>query len=267
MKRLLPLVFSLLAWPAHAACPAPAEWARTFQQAHADFHVAPDRDEPSLFTPAFDAALRREWNYAQGEVGHLDYDPWLGAQDGEIGGKPVFETESETRGTAIVAMRYPFVLEPGGPRTRRSCTWCSSARRRNAGAWTTSSPRWAIRCNGCMRRARTRPRNTSLRVRLLPIRTLVSLILVDDPDHEHAGKEQAEADPDHGGGRGLPPLTDIRDDFIRRHQQPSVVFHQQDAPVAEERIDRLLEPDDLQLFPSIASRTCATLPTKQLGLA
>ncbi|MCR2531469.1 hypothetical protein NSP46_25670, partial [Salmonella enterica] len=23
----------------------------------------------------------------------------------------------ETRGTAIVAMRYPFVLEPGGPRT------------------------------------------------------------------------------------------------------------------------------------------------------
>ncbi|CAB3924104.1 MULTISPECIES: hypothetical protein [Achromobacter] len=117
MKRLLPLVFSLLAWPAHAACPAPAEWARTFQQAHADFHVAPDRDEPSLFTPAFDAALRREWNYAQGEVGHLDYDPWLGAQDGEIGGKPVFETESETRGTAIVAMRYPFVLEPGGPRT------------------------------------------------------------------------------------------------------------------------------------------------------
>lgn len=119
MKRLLPLVFSFLAWPAHAACTAPAEWARTFQQAHADFHAAPDRHDPSLFTPAFDAALRREWAYAQGEVGHLDYEPWLGAQDGEIGGTPVFETESELRDTAIVAMRYPFVLEPGGPRTQQ----------------------------------------------------------------------------------------------------------------------------------------------------
>lgn len=117
MKRFLPLALSVLAWPAHAACPAPAEWARTFQQAHAGFHTESDRHDPSLFTPEFDAALRREWAYAQGEVGHLDYDPWLGAQDGEIGDKPVFEAESETRDTAIVAMRYAFQLEPGGART------------------------------------------------------------------------------------------------------------------------------------------------------
>lgn len=41
----------------------------------------------------------------------MDYDPWLGAQDGEIG-KPVrFSVESESPDTAVVAMSYPYVLD------------------------------------------------------------------------------------------------------------------------------------------------------------
>ena len=57
----------------------------------------------------------REWEYSKGEVGHLDYDPWLGGQDGEIG-KPVrFSVETESPDTAIVSMSYPFVLRLQAP--------------------------------------------------------------------------------------------------------------------------------------------------------
>ncbi|CAB3834291.1 hypothetical protein LMG3412_00910 [Achromobacter deleyi] len=117
MKPLLLLALCALAGPVQAGCPAPEQWTRSFQQDHADFHWNTERHDPSLYTPAFDAALRGEWAYAKGEVGHLDYDPWLGAQDGDIGGAPVFEAESTSEDTAIVAMRYPFVLEAGGPKT------------------------------------------------------------------------------------------------------------------------------------------------------
>lgn len=117
IKPLVPLVLAALAWPAHADCPAPEQWARSFQQTHADFYWKPERHDPSLYTPGLDAALRREWAYAKGEVGHLDYDPWLGAQDGDMADTPVFETESTLEDTAIVAMRYAFVLDPAGPRT------------------------------------------------------------------------------------------------------------------------------------------------------
>ena len=42
----------------------------------------------------------------------MDYDPWVGAQEGEIG-KPVrFSVETESKDTAVVAMSYPFMLDP-----------------------------------------------------------------------------------------------------------------------------------------------------------
>ena len=57
--------------------------------------------------------LRKEWAYAKGEVGRLDYDPWLGAQDGDIAEPIAFEAESVQEDAAVVAMRYAFVLDPG----------------------------------------------------------------------------------------------------------------------------------------------------------
>ncbi len=117
MKPLLLLALCALAGPTRASCPAPEQWSRDFQQTHADFYWNRERHDPSLYTPGFDTALRGEWAYAQGEVGHLDYDPWLGAQDGDMGAPPAFETESALEDTAIVSMRYLFVLEPGGPKT------------------------------------------------------------------------------------------------------------------------------------------------------
>jgi hypothetical protein len=71
-------------------------------------------------TPEFGAVLKKEWAYSKGEVGHLDYDPWLGAQDGEIG-KPVrFSVESESPDVAVVSMSYPFVLDPKHPPERHT---------------------------------------------------------------------------------------------------------------------------------------------------
>lgn len=120
MKFLLGLTLSIITSPALADCSPPEQWARTFQQTHADFHWNPDRHDPSLYTPGFEAALRQEWAYAKGEVGHLDYDPWLGAQDGDMAATPVFDAESAPEDTAIVVMRYPFVLEPGGAQLQQT---------------------------------------------------------------------------------------------------------------------------------------------------
>src|SRR5262249_41728154 len=76
---------------------------------------------------------KKEWAYSKGEVGHLDYDPWLGAQDGELG-KPVrFSVEMESPDTADVALSYPLVLDSKRPppphtaalvvRTREHACW------------------------------------------------------------------------------------------------------------------------------------------------
>ena len=59
----------------------------------------------------------------QGEVGRLDYDPWLGAQDGDIAEPIAFEAESVQEDAAVVAMRYAFVLDPAPRPANTRCTW------------------------------------------------------------------------------------------------------------------------------------------------
>jgi len=50
----------------------------------------------------------------------MDYDPWLGAQDGKIG-KPVrFSVEKELPDIAVVSMSYPYVLDPKRPPERHT---------------------------------------------------------------------------------------------------------------------------------------------------
>jgi hypothetical protein len=110
-------VVAALAFSAHAnaACSQPTDWAQAFYAKHYRFYVADSNIDPNLLTPEFAALLKKEWAFSKGEVGHLDYDPWLGAQDGEIG-KPVrFSKESGDPDIAVVAMSYLFALEPGRP--------------------------------------------------------------------------------------------------------------------------------------------------------
>ncbi len=120
MKRLLAVLALISAGSAAADCPKPADWTRAFYSEHYSFYA--ERSDPvlQLTTPEFGALLKREWAYSNGEIGHLDYDPWLGGQDGEIG-KPVrFSVETESPDTAIVSMSYPFVLDSKHPPERHT---------------------------------------------------------------------------------------------------------------------------------------------------
>jgi len=121
MKLLLLAVLALItAGPVAADCPKAADWARAFYSEHYSFYADPSDRVLQFTTPEFGALLKREWEYSNGEIGHLDYDPWLGGQDGEIG-KPVrFSVETESPDTAIVSMSYPFVLDSKHPPERHT---------------------------------------------------------------------------------------------------------------------------------------------------
>ncbi|MGE5028303.1 MAG: hypothetical protein ACM3JK_07500 [Betaproteobacteria bacterium] len=112
MKSLLAVLVFISTGAVAADCPKAEDWARAFYSEHYSFYAEPPDPILQLTTPEFGALLKKEWAYSNGEVGHLDYDPWLGAQDGKIG-KPIrFSVESESPDVAVVAMSYPFVLNP-----------------------------------------------------------------------------------------------------------------------------------------------------------
>ena len=80
-------------------------------------------------TPEFGALLKKEWAYSKAEVGHMDYDPWLGAQEGEIG-KPVrFSVETESPDMAIVAIAGTFTIS--SLRSANRCHMCTQLRSPN----------------------------------------------------------------------------------------------------------------------------------------
>src|SRR4030095_3614959 len=104
MKLLLTVLALISVGAVAADCPTPADWARTFYSRHYFFYAEPSDRVLQFATPEFGALLKREWDYSKGEIGHLDYDPWLGGQDGEIG-KPVrFSVETEAPHMATVPM-------------------------------------------------------------------------------------------------------------------------------------------------------------------
>ncbi len=120
MKLLLAVLALISAGPAAADCPKAADWARAFYSEHYSFYAGAPDPILEFTTPEFGALLKKEWAYSKGEVGHIDYDPWLGAQDGEIG-KPVrFSVETESPDMAVVSMSYPYVLDPKRPPERHT---------------------------------------------------------------------------------------------------------------------------------------------------
>ena len=137
------------AGPVAADCPKAADWARSFYSEHYFFYAGAPDPILQLTTPEFGALLKKEWAYSKGEVGHFDYDPWLGAQDGEIG-KPVrFSVETESPDMAIVSMSYPDLLDPKRPSERHTAHLVLHKREHDAGTFTISSLRSANRCHVC----------------------------------------------------------------------------------------------------------------------
>jgi len=149
MKLLLAVLALISAGPVAADCPKAADWARAFYSEHYSFYADPSDRVLQFTTPEFGALLKREWEYSNGEIGHLDYDPWLGGQDGEIG-KPVrFSVETESPDTAIVSMSYPFVLDSKHPaRTAHGALGIAQARTRvlAASRFHHSARRLAVIC-------------------------------------------------------------------------------------------------------------------------
>ena len=120
MKLLLAVLALISAGPVAADCPKAADWARAFYSEHYDFYVGAPDPILQVTAPEFAALLKKEWEYAKVEVRHMEYDPWLGAQDGNIG-KPVrFSVESESPDVAVVSMSYPFVLDSKHPPERHT---------------------------------------------------------------------------------------------------------------------------------------------------
>lgn len=97
---------------AYAACAIddPAAVAKSFYSKHANFSSEDPAKIKTIVTPRFFDALDREFKCAQGQICALEADPWMDAQDGDIG-KPVeFATASNSGVEATVSMTYPFVL-------------------------------------------------------------------------------------------------------------------------------------------------------------
>src|SRR6476660_9142060 len=80
MKLLLAVLALISAGLAAADCPKAADWARSFYTEHYFFYAGAPDPILQLTTPEFGGLLKKEWAYSKGEVGHMDYDPWLGAQ-------------------------------------------------------------------------------------------------------------------------------------------------------------------------------------------
>src|SRR5215471_15523406 len=83
MKLILAVLTLISVDLAAADCPKAADWARAFYSEHYSFYAEPSDTILQFTTPEFGALLKREWAYSNGELGHLDYDPWLGGQDGK----------------------------------------------------------------------------------------------------------------------------------------------------------------------------------------
>lgn len=121
----VPLVtFTLMAIAnfATANCVSPTQWAESFYAKNYGFYYADPNTLRKVVTPELLKLLERDAKYSSNhtEVGALDYDPWLGAQDGDIG-KPVnFAVESQSPDVAVISMSYQFVLEPDHPPSQHS---------------------------------------------------------------------------------------------------------------------------------------------------
>ncbi|WP_374355662.1 hypothetical protein [Chitinimonas sp.] len=71
-----------------------------------------------IVSPAFYQALKGHYRCGEKEGGicHLDYEPWLGAQDGEVGAPVKYAVTARSADGVSVSMSYAFVLEPGTPK-------------------------------------------------------------------------------------------------------------------------------------------------------
>ena len=96
-------------------------FAKHFFAEHRTFYF---KDSPAVrdsVTPALYRALQNHYRCAaQDGLCHIDYEPWLGAQDGEVSGPISFSFASPGNNKASVSLRYQFELSPDRPKKRQT---------------------------------------------------------------------------------------------------------------------------------------------------
>jgi hypothetical protein len=95
-------------------------FAKRFFADHRTFYF---KDSPTVresVTPALYKALQNHYRcQAQEGLCHIDYEPWLGAQDGEVSGPISFSFASKGNDKASVSLRYQFELSPDRPKKKQ----------------------------------------------------------------------------------------------------------------------------------------------------
>lgn len=119
MRFVLPFLLSLPGLVCSASgCEGahPVEFAQKFFTEHRSFYYEETPALRSYVTPSLYRALQNHYRCAAADgICHLGYDPWLGAQDGDIAGVAVFSAKSVGPRRSAVTMAYQFEIEPGRP--------------------------------------------------------------------------------------------------------------------------------------------------------
>ncbi len=90
----------------------PVQAAKDFYRSHENFYCTDPTTIRNLITPRLYHTLKAEYDASQGEVGAIDADPWIDAQDGEIHPPITFTCVSDSGKKATVKMSYLFFLGP-----------------------------------------------------------------------------------------------------------------------------------------------------------
>lgn len=93
--------------------------AKKFLTSHYGFYAEAPSANRALMSPRLVKALDMERKCAKEEVCALDGDPWLNAQDGNMGKKVDYVMARETATDAVVDIRYDFILDPKGRPEKR----------------------------------------------------------------------------------------------------------------------------------------------------
>lgn len=112
MNKILICLLALIPAGQALAAACDAETATAFAQRlyakHYNFYSTGGPGLKTLVSPALYRALRN--HYRCEGVCHLDYEPWLGAQDGEIGPPVTFNANKVDKSGATVEMHYQFLI-------------------------------------------------------------------------------------------------------------------------------------------------------------
>jgi hypothetical protein len=94
--------------------------AQNFFTGHYDFYYEDPTSCKALLTPRFYRALKHEYEALSntGQIGALDCDPWINAQDGSISEPLSFETLKKDHSEASVRFNYTFRLGPKSARAQ-----------------------------------------------------------------------------------------------------------------------------------------------------